>query len=143
MGFSLGPTLANSFFVYHETRKIGLNIVHWNIDHYTIEGTLMIYLFYLIQQNILNVFIVIQIPVTSTHLLLQRMKKTTACLFLTLIQSVKKTSLPLLSTENQILAEFIPVSYHPVTKLPCYMHYYIDVSGFAQIILSFTQNQLS
>ena len=58
MGFSLGPTLANAFFVYQETRKIGLNIVHWNIDHYTIEGTLMIYLFYLIQQNILNVFIV-------------------------------------------------------------------------------------
>ena len=39
------------------------------------------------------------------------------------------------------LAEFPPiltVSYHPVTKLACYIHYYIDVSGFAQIGLSFT-----
>ena len=35
-------------------RKIDLNIVHWNIDDYTIEGMLMIYLFYLIQQNILT-----------------------------------------------------------------------------------------
>ena len=57
MGFPLGPTLANAFLVYH--KKIGLNIVKWNIDRYTIVGTLMIYLFYLIQQNILNVFIVI------------------------------------------------------------------------------------
>ena len=42
---SLGPTLANAFLVYK--KKIGLNVVHWNIDHCTIEGTLMIYLFYL------------------------------------------------------------------------------------------------
>ena len=27
------------------TKKIGLNVVHWNIDHCTIEGTFMIYLF--------------------------------------------------------------------------------------------------
>ena len=46
-GVAMGPTLANAF------------LVQWNIDHYTIVGTLMIYLFYLIQQNILNVFIVI------------------------------------------------------------------------------------
>ena len=39
-------------------RKIGLNIVDWNADHYTMEGTLMIYLFYLVYQNVLNVFIV-------------------------------------------------------------------------------------
>ena len=53
---------------------------------------------------------------------------------------MKKTSLPLLSTANQLLAEFIPiltVSYHPVIKLACYIHYYIDVSGFARIGLSF------
>ena len=53
MGSQLGPTIANAFLVYHK------NIVHWNIDHHTIEGTLMISLFYLIQQNILKVFIVI------------------------------------------------------------------------------------
>ena len=50
MGPPLGPTLTNAF--WSTTRKIGSNIVHWNIDHYTIEGTFMIYLFYLIQQNI-------------------------------------------------------------------------------------------
>ena len=53
----------------------------------------------------------------------------------------EKISLLLLSTTNQLLEEFIPiltVSYHPVTKLACYIHYYIDVSGFAQIGLSFT-----
>ena len=36
---------------------------------------------------------------------------------------MKKASLLLLSTANQLLAEFIPiltVSYHPVTKLACY-----------------------
>ena len=37
-------------------RTIGLNIVQWNIDHYTIIGTLMIYLFQSIQQNILKRF---------------------------------------------------------------------------------------
>ena len=58
MGSPLGPILSNAFLVYHR-KKNGWNVVHWNIDHYTIEGTLMIYLFYLIQQNILNVFIVI------------------------------------------------------------------------------------
>ena len=46
-GVAMGPALANAF------------LVQWNIDHYTIVGTLMIYLFYLIQQNILKVFIVI------------------------------------------------------------------------------------
>ena len=54
---------------------------------------------------------------------------------------MKKTSLPLLSTANQLLAEFMPiltVSYHVVTKLARYIHYYIDVSRFAQIGLSFT-----
>ena len=57
MGSTLGPTLANAFFV--TTRKIGLYIVHWNTDDYKIEGTLMMYLFYLIQQKMVNVFIVI------------------------------------------------------------------------------------
>ena len=57
MGSPLGPTLANAFLV--TTRKIGLYIVNWNTDDYKIEGTLMIYLFYLIQRNMLNVFIVI------------------------------------------------------------------------------------
>ena len=33
-------------------KKIGYNVVHSNIDHFTMEGTLMIYLFYLIHQNI-------------------------------------------------------------------------------------------
>ena len=53
----------------------------------------------------------------------------------------KKAGLPLLSTANQLLAEVISiltVCYHPVPKLACYIHYYIDVSGFAQIGLSFT-----
>ena len=36
----LDPTLANAFLAFWSTtRKIGLNIVHWNIDHYTVEGT--------------------------------------------------------------------------------------------------------
>ena len=50
MGFPLGPTLANAFLVYRE--KIAYNVVHSIIDHFTIEGALMIYLFYLIHQNI-------------------------------------------------------------------------------------------
>ena len=50
MSSTLGTTLANAFLVYHE--KIGLNIAHWNIDHYTIKGMLMIYLFYLIYHTI-------------------------------------------------------------------------------------------
>ena len=43
---------------------------------------------------------------------------------------MKKADLPILSTANQLLAEFIPnltVSYHPVTKLACYIHYYIEL----------------
>ena len=39
MGFLLRP-----FLVFH--KKVGLNVVHRNIDHYIIEDTLMIYLFY-------------------------------------------------------------------------------------------------
>ena len=68
------------------------------------------------------------------------MKKTIECPFLMLMQSVNKASLPLLSNANQLLAEVIPilkVSYHPVIKLACYIDFYIDASGFAQIGLSF------
>ena len=53
----------------------------------------------------------------------------------------KKAGLPLLSTANQLLAEVISIltiSYHSVPKLACYIHYYIDVSRFAQIGPSFT-----
>ena len=50
MGSPLGPTLANAFLVYHE--KNDKNVVHSNIDHFTIEGTLIMYLFCLINQNI-------------------------------------------------------------------------------------------
>ena len=56
MGSPLGPALANAFLVYHE--KTCLNVVHWNVNHYAIEGTLMIYSFHFIHRNILNVFIV-------------------------------------------------------------------------------------
>ena len=62
------------------------------------------------------------------------------CIFLMLTQFVKKEGLPLLSTTNQLLAEFLPTLtgfYHPVTKLAYYMHY-INVSGFAQIGLGFS-----
>ena len=41
---------------------------------------------------------------------------------------MKKVSLPLLYTANQLLVEFIPiltVSYHPITKLACYIHYFM------------------
>ena len=55
MGSPLDPTLANALLVYREKNWLE----HCNIDHHTIVGTLMIYLFYLIQQNILKVFIVI------------------------------------------------------------------------------------
>ena len=54
IGSPLGPTFANAILVYHE--KNGLSIVYWNIDnidHYSIEGTLMMCLFYLIHQNII------------------------------------------------------------------------------------------
>ena len=45
-----------------------------------------------------------------------------------------------LSTANQLLAEFIlisTVSYHPPIKLAWFIHCYLDVSGFAQIGLTF------
>ena len=61
------------------------------------------------------------------------MKNITECTY--------RMNLPLLPTANQLLAEFISiltVPYHLVTKLASYIHYYIDVSGFAQIGLSFT-----
>ena len=50
MGSHLSPTLANAFLVYY--KKIGYKVFHMNIDHFTIEGTLTIYLFYLIHHNI-------------------------------------------------------------------------------------------
>ena len=49
-------------------------------------------------------------------------------------------------TANQLLPEFIlilTVSYHPVTELACYIYYYVDVPGFAQIGLSFALIWLS
>ena len=54
MSSILGPTLANAFLV-NQLNNIGY-VLHWNIDHFTIEGTLTVYLFYLIYQKILNVF---------------------------------------------------------------------------------------
>ena len=62
MGSPLGPTLANAFLIYHEKNWLEYctleSLEYCPLDHYTIEGTLMIYLYYLIHQNILNVFIV-------------------------------------------------------------------------------------
>ena len=50
MGSLLNPTLANAFLVYHE--KIVYKVVHSNIDPFCIKDMLMVYLFYLISQNI-------------------------------------------------------------------------------------------
>ena len=46
----VGPAIAGASLVYH--KKIGQKVVHSNINHITVEGPLMIYLFYLIHQNI-------------------------------------------------------------------------------------------
>ena len=51
-----------------------------------------------------------------------------------------KANLKSLSTENQLLAEFIlilTVSYHLPTKLGWLIHCYIEVSEFAQVGLTF------
>ena len=64
------------------------------------------------------------------------MKKTTECPFLILMQSVKKgkftTSVYREPTFSRIYTHFD--SFLPV----CYIHSYIDASGFTRIGLSFT-----
>ena len=59
------------------TKKSGQNVFHSNINHFTIEGTLMVYLFHLIHKNIQNFFRVTSILIMLTYPLLQKMKKTT------------------------------------------------------------------
>ena len=59
-----------------------------------------------------------------------------------------KANLQSLSTENQLLVEFIlilTVSYHLPTKLGRLIHCYIEVSEFAQVGLTFmfSKQQLS
>ena len=59
MGSPVGPTLANVFLVYHEKNWLE----HCPLEHrplyYRRYADGIFVLFYLIQQNILNVFIVI------------------------------------------------------------------------------------
>ena len=55
----------------------------------------------------------------------------------------KKYSLQPLSTANQLLTEFIFISkifYNPPKKLVRFINFYIEISIFVQIVLSFTQN---
>ena len=140
MGPPLGPTLANAFLVYHEK--------NW-LEHCPVEYRPLYY-----RRYIDDIFVLFNSAehlksfysyLNSRHLnisLTIENEKDNRMSFLDVNVIREKTSLPLLSTINQLLAEFIPiliVSYHLVTKLAaCYIHYYIDVSGFAQIGLSFT-----
>ena len=139
MGSPLGPTLANAFLVYHEKNCL---------EHCLLEYKPLYY-----RRYVDDIFVLFN---SAEHLkrfhsylnsrqlnisFTAENEKDNRMSFLDVNIIRQKTSLPLLSTGNQLLAEFIPVlkvSYHPVTKLACYIQYYIDVSGFAQIGLSFT-----
>ena len=129
MGSSLGPTLANTFFVNH-----GKN---W-LERCPLEYTQLY-----CRRYVDDISVLLNSPehlkrfhsnLNSCHLNIPftiEKEKDNRMSFLDVNKSMNKASLPLLSTSNQPLAEFIPiltVSYHPVRKLGCYIHYYIDVS---------------
>ena len=141
MGFSLGPTLANAFLVYNEKS--------W-IEHCPLEYRPLYYRRYLD-----DIFVLFNSAehlkrfhsyLNSCHLnvsFVMESEKDNRMSFLGVNIIREKDKFTSSVYCNQRLAEFIPiltVSYHPVTKLACFIHYYIDVSGFAQIGLSFTQN---
>ena len=139
MGFPLGPTLANALFVYHEK--------NW-LEHCPVE-----YRPLYDRKYVDDIFVLFNSAehlkrfhsyLNSRHLTISltiENKKDNAMYFLDVNVIREKNKFTTSLYANQLLAEFIPiliVSYHLVTKSACYIHYYIDVSGFAQIRLSFT-----
>ena len=53
MGSALDSTLADAFLVYlKKKKKNDQNVVHSNINHFTIKGTLMIYFLYNLPEHL-------------------------------------------------------------------------------------------
>ena len=114
----LDPTFANVFLIYHEK--------NW-LEHCPLEYRPLYY-----RRYVHYIFVLFN---SAEHL--KRLHSYLNSCHLIISFTIEN--------EKDDLAEFIPiftVSYHPVTKLACYIHYYIDVSGFPQIGPSFTQNWL-
>ena len=122
------------------TGKIGLNIAHWNRPLHYRRYIDDIFVSFNSAEHLKRFHSYLNFRHLSISFT-RKNKKNSRMYFLDVTIIREKARLPLLSTANQLLADFIPiltVSYHPVTKLACYIHYYIDLCRFAQTALSFT-----
>ena len=139
MGSPLGPTLANAFLVYHEK--------NW-LEHCPLEYRPLYY-----RRYVDDIFVLFN---SAKHL--KRFHSYLNCRYL--ITSFTKDNekdnrmsfldVNIIREKNKFATSVYPkptfsgmyilltVSYHLVTQLACYIHYYIDVSGFAQTGLSLT-----
>ena len=137
IGSPLGPTLAIAFLVYHEKNWLEHCPVEYRPSYYR-RYVDDIFVLFNSAEHLKRFYSYLNFHHLNISLTMEN-EKDNRMSFLDV--NIIRESLPFLSTTNQLLAEFIPiliVSYHLVTKSACYIHYYIDVSGFAQIGLSST-----
>ena len=139
MGPRLGLTLANAFLVYHEKNGLEHCLVEYRPLYYRrfIDD---IFALFNSAEHLKRFYSYLNSRHLNISLTIEN-EKDNRMSFLDVNIIREKDKFTALSTANQLLAEFLTiltVFYHPVTKLTCYIHYYIDVSGFAQIGLSFT-----
>ena len=125
-------------------KRIGHKIVHLTLWLITTGGILMISFFHLPHQNILKSSKIFQmVDILTCHLQLN-VKSKTECLFQMYRLFVKIKHLPLLSTVNLPLVEFIhilTVFYHLPIGLVLFTHSLIDALEFALVGLNYTMNQ--
>ena len=140
MGSPLGPTLANAFLVYNEK--------NW-LEHFPLEYRPFYY-----RRYVNDIFVLFNSAehlkrfhsyLNSRHLNISftiENEKGNRMSFLdiNIIREKDKftTSVYRKSTFSRIYTHFDSLLPSIVTKLVCYIHYYIDFSEFAQIRLSFT-----
>ena len=139
MGSLLGPTLANAFLVYHEKNWLELCPLGYRPLYY--------------RRYVDDIFVLFNSPesLKSFHICLNschlNISFTTenekhnkmSFLDVNIIRGQSKftTSVYCKTTFSEIYTYFNS-SYHPVTKLAFYLHYYIYVSTFVQIRITFT-----
>ena len=142
MGSPLGPTLANAFLVYNEK--------NW-LDHFPLEYRPFYY-----RRYVNDIFVLFNSAehlkrfhsyLNSRHFNISftiENEKDNRMSFLdvNIIHEKDKftTSVYRKPTFSGIYTHFDSFLPSIVTKLVCYIHYYIDFSEFAQIRLSFTYN---
>ena len=139
MGSPLGPTLASAFLVYYEKNWLGHCPVEYRPLYYR-RYVDDIFVLFNSAEHLKRFYSSLNSRHLNISLTIEN-EKDNRMSFLDVYIIREKDKFTTSVYRKPTFSGFIPIliaSYHLVAKSACYIHYYIDVSGFAQIGLSFT-----